>query len=59
MVYFRSWPCGIVPLWDELFGSEGMKQVYAIILEWAMNLDPEDRDSFSYILYDDMCHLKV
>ena len=35
-----------------------MRQVYAIILEWIISLEEEDREKIAYILYDDMCHLK-
>ena len=59
LTLLRAWPCGVVPLWDELFGSEGMRQVYGIILEWLKSLSEEDRKRILYILYDDMCHLKV
>ena len=31
-IFIGAWPCGIVTCWDELHGSEGKAQVYAIIV---------------------------
>ena len=28
------WPCGICVLWDELYGTESISQVYGIITDW-------------------------
>jgi hypothetical protein len=38
-------------LFEELFGSESISQVYAIILEFLATLDKADRDKIEYILY--------
>ena len=56
-IFIGCYPCGVCLLFDELFGSESISQVYAIILEFLATLDEEDRDRIKYILYDDMCHL--
>ena len=47
----RCWPCGVCLLFEELFGSESISQVYAIILEFLATLDKADRDKIEYILY--------
>ena len=31
-IFLGAYPCGIVPLWDELFGSESISQVVKIVL---------------------------
>lgn len=56
-VLFGCWPCGIVTIFDELFRSEGVKQVYGIVTEWMADLDDSERRKIKWILYDDMCHL--
>ena len=38
-------------MFEELFGSESISQVYAIILEFLATLDKADRDKIEYILY--------
>ena len=47
----------LVTIFDELFRSEGVKQVYAIVTEWMAELDDAERKKIKWILYDDMCHL--
>lgn len=47
----------LVTIFDELFRSEGVKQVYAIVTEWMAELDDSERKKIKWILYDDMCHL--
>ena len=51
ILYFSCWPCGVCPLFDELYGSESISQVYAIILEFLATLKVADRDKIQYILY--------
>ena len=41
---------------DELFGSEGIKQVFGLLTDFFDNL--KDKDAVTHLLYDDMCHLK-
>ena len=49
----------MVVCFDELFGSEGKLQVYAIWMEWLAGLSEEVRSEVTHFMYDDMCHLKV
>ena len=42
-VFIGCWPCGVVTMFDELFGSEGIRQVYALVIEWLATLKEEDR----------------
>ena len=42
---------------QELFGSEGVQQVYAQVTQWLSTLKEENRRKISWILYDNMCHL--
>jgi hypothetical protein len=58
-VFLLCWPCGVVVCFDELFGSEGKLQVYAIWMEWLAGLSAELRSEVTHFMYDDMCHLKV
>jgi hypothetical protein len=48
-------PCGTVILFDELYGSESISQVYGIMIDWLGNLS--DMSSIEIVLYDDNCHL--
>ena len=48
-------PCGTVVLFDELYGSESISQVYGIMIEWLGNLS--DMKNIEIVLYDDNCHL--
>ena len=38
-------------LFDELFGSENISQVYAIILEFFATLEKQEREKLKYLLY--------
>ena len=49
-----AYPCGTIPLFDELYGVESVSQVYGILTDWIGETKPEH---LSYILYDDACHL--
>ena len=51
-------PCGRVFLWDEVYGSESVTQIYGILVEYLANLSDAGRDALENILYDDACHLK-
>ena len=51
-------PCGRVVLWDELYGSETLTQIYGILVEYLANLSDAGREALENILYDDACHLK-
>ena len=46
-------PCGIFVLWDELYGSESISQVYSVVLEYL----PSTSHNINTILSDDACHL--
>ena len=48
-------PCGTVVLFDELYGSESISQVYGIMIDWLGNLS--DMSSIEIVLYNDNCHL--
>lgn len=56
-IFIGCFPCGVCLIYDELFGSESISQVYAIILEFLATLEHDDRENIKFILYDDMCHL--
>jgi hypothetical protein len=51
-------PCGIVVLFDELYGAESLTQVYGLLVEYLSRLPESGRDALEHILYDDACHLK-
>ena len=46
-------PCGVVVLFDELYGSESLTQVYGILVEYSSRLSEEGRNQLKNILYDD------
>ena len=52
-IFLGSYPCGIIGLWDEVYGSESISQVYSIVLEYLSST----RHNVRTILYDDACHL--
>lgn len=51
-------PCGIVVLFEEIYGSESLTQVYGMLVEYLSRLPETGRSSLEHILYDDACHLK-
>lgn len=55
-VFTGAYPCGVIVLGDELYGSESISQVYGILTDWLNSLS--DKTKLKQILYDDMCHLK-
>ena len=54
-ILIGAYPCGIVPLFDELYNSEGIAQVHGILMEYLATVT--DKDKLEYIIYDDACHL--
>ena len=38
-------------IFDELFGSEGVKQVYGIVTEWLAGLDESERKRIKSVIY--------
>ena len=55
-VFVGAFPCGTIVLFDELYGSESISQVYGILIEFLSRLD--DMTTLEELLYDDCCHLK-
>ena len=55
-VFIGAYPCGTIVIGDELFGSEGIAQVYGLLTDFLDSLS--DTSFLKQILYDDMCHLK-
>ena len=56
-IFLGAYPCGIVPLWDELFGSESISQVYGVFIEYLSELPLEAREKLTDLIYDDNFHL--
>ena len=56
-VFVGAYPCGTIILFDELYGSESISQVYGILVEFLARLD--NMDTLKELLYDDCCHLKA
>ena len=50
-----AYPCGTVPLFDELFNSEGIAQVHGILMEYLATVS--DKEKLEFVIYDDACHL--
>ena len=55
-IFVGAYPCGTIVLFDELYGSESISQVYGILIEFLARLD--NKTSLEELLYDDCCHLK-
>lgn len=53
-----AFPCGIITIYDELYGSESLTQVHAILIEYLAGLPKSIREKLIEICYDDACHLK-
>ena len=51
-------PCGTVTLFDELYGSESLTQVYGMLVEYISRLPESAIDNMKNILYDDDWHYK-
>ena len=56
-VFVGAYPCGTIVLFDELYGSESISQVYGILVEFLGRL--KDMSTLEELLYDDCCHLKA
>ena len=56
-IFLGTFPCGVVPLWDELFGSESTSQVYGVFIEYLSQLPEEEREKLKDLIYDDNCHM--
>ena len=56
-IFLGAYPCGIVPLWDELFECESISQVYGVFLEYLSQLPKYDMTRLTDLIYDDNCHL--
>ena len=57
-LHIVAWPCGIIPDFSELFGSESISQVWALICDFLGDMEPSKREKLKAFLYDDACHLK-
>ena len=49
------YPCGYIPLFSQLFGTEDVSQVHGILCDF---FEANPRHCIRKLLYDDMCHLK-
>ena len=56
-IFLGAFPCGVVPLWDELFECESIAQVYGVFVEYLSQLPVEEREMLTDLIYDDSCHL--
>ena len=53
-----AFPCGVITVLEELYGSESLTQVYAIMVEYLAALPKKAREEIIEIAYDDACHFK-
>jgi hypothetical protein len=53
-----AYPCGVITVFEVLYGSESLSQVYAIMIEYLSGLPPSVRENIIEICYDDACHFK-
>ena len=53
-----AYPCGTITVFEELYGSESLSQVYAIMVEYFAGLPKTAREKLIEICYDDACHFK-
>ena len=49
-ILIGCFPCGTIPLFQELYGTESISQVYGNVVDWIGETKPEN---LQYILYDD------
>ena len=54
-IFLGAYTCGTVTIFDELYGSESLSQVYGILIDSLENIT--DKYQLNYIIYDDSCHL--
>ena len=52
-VFIASWPCGVVTLFAEIFGTESCSQVHGILSDFLYR----NKLLLDWFLYDDACHL--
>ena len=57
-LHIVTWPCGVIPDFGELFGSESITQVWAMICDFLGDMNEDKRNQLKAFLYDDACHLK-
>ena len=53
-----AFPYGVITVFDELYGSESLTQVYAIMIEYLSCLPTLIRQKLVEICFDDACHFK-
>ena len=53
-----AFPYGVITVFDELYGSEILTQVYAMMIEYLSCLPTLIRQKLVEICYDDACHFK-
>ena len=57
-ILVSAFPCGVITVFEELYTSESLSQVYAIMVEYLGALPSQSREEIIEILYDDTCHFK-
>ena len=53
-ILIGCYPCGVIPLFEELFGSESKSQVFAYVTDFLGEVNPQELE---FLIYDDACHL--
>ena len=56
-ILIGTYPCGNVTLFEELYGSESLSQVYAHVTDYISKLPEESRNNLKEFVYDDACHM--
>ena len=51
-----AWPCGVVPMVEELYGVESLSQVHGLLCEF-LDTGKDVLKDLKTIFYDDACHL--
>ena len=52
-IFVGAFPCGTIPLFEEIHGVESISQCYGIVTDFIGETKPK---KLKYILYDDGCH---
>ena len=52
-----AWPCGVVPMVEELYGVESLSQVHGLLCDF-LHTGKDMLTNLQTIFYDDACHLK-
>ena len=52
-IFIGAFPCGVIPLYAELFGSESLTQVHGLVVDFIATT----KVKLSTIIYDDACHM--